>query len=1125
MKKTWLRASFRHTFVNLLLGLVLLSGGLAVADINDDDEAIERVYPTDWFRVKANDLDGDIVLEVTVPQPVISTVDLDGTTVTAVTLADAGSLLEPGEPALPFVATYIEISPDRDVSLEVVPRGITRHQLAAPLLPARGIDVEPLDPSPAHPLEWNAAVYNAAGPYPQAWSDMRGPYILRDLRLIQVAFFPVRYLAATNELEVAAGAEIRLRAGAKSADNVLASQAPITGSWSQLYRAAVTNYDSSRDDRTGIRENYTIIAPDTWLSYLLDLTQWKTQQGFNVFLVPLSQIGSNPDEDDLKAWLLTQYQSMETRPSFVLLAGDANNIPVNYTYSECEGANVVDDTDYAMLDGTDYLPDVFISRFPVNSTTSLNTVLVKTAYWERTPNMSDASYYRTAVMACSTLYPSQQYCKEQTADKLTTYLDYATIRTMYNWNYNSANTLISWFSNGASVVNYRGEGWYTRWNPGHQYEFTTSHVGQINNPNKVCILTSIGCGVGQFVNMEGFGEAWFKLGSSTSIKGAVGFIGPTYNTHTTTNNWLDRGIYHGLVRHDLHRLGPVMLFGKLFMHDHFWGTSTMYYIPTMIREFLQFGTPDVPYRSQLPQTLSVRTGFDVDSTDIAVRVRFPDGSKIRYAHVKIAYDNVVKIDYTDLSGITVLNVPPDLPNTSLDIVATAFNGLTYQGQVYFPDATGDLLITKVKPDIDTTVLAGDKVEIYNNGLAAVNLRGWSLGDLDKCDPAFVDSDVLLDPSEFAVVEFIDASAVGSVQNMPYGVYIRTNFTLDMSSEEDTVVLRDPRGRIVDGLAYHNGDGTASVNECGDVSRLTGSTSPLLRQDGGYWDGPNWVHDDDYERVTIDWSAYAGEGGDGVIQRLYNPYTSSWVFRNGTRGDGPDNFIVTSQANWGAFGPEVTPTPTSLPTETPGPSETPEPTGTMLPTETAIPPTATMEPTHNPSHTPRPTSTPTHRPTATPTVDPSATATPSPDPSAPATNTPTPLPPTRTPTPVLTATPTRTAGPELFIEVSCNQQVYLPGDRFTLMSRIWNPESAFSSAHFVILDVFGQYWFWPTWTEEVNYSRWTIPGPGELSYVYLDFIWPDGAGSLGGVKFWAALLDPTASELLCEPSMCEFAFLE
>jgi len=1065
-----------------------------------------------WFQIEQNDPAAEIVLRITIPEPDIALTQLGGETVTVVSLPGCGALTAAGQPALPFVSAFVSISPDRDVILAVEPLLTERRRLKAPVAPSRGPDAELFDVS--EPLLWNDTVYAGAGWLPAGAVELHAPEIFRDLRVVQVAFFPVRYAPATGEIEIVRDIRIRLKAGSVGGGNTLTRAAPITGTWAQLYEATVINFEQEDAQRESPRENYLIVAPDAFILELADLAAWKNEQGYNARAVAFSQIGETLTDTLLRSYLYNQYQNLETRPTYVLLVGDADIAPTHYFSSPSEGS-LLDDLYFSLMDGSDYLADFNFSRLPAANLTELRTMLAKWRYWERTPNMSEPLYYKTAVLAAANRYPSQQYTKEQTQDKLQNYLDFTRFYTMYSWTSGSATQVRNWLTQGASVLNYRGEGWFSGWNPANG-SFHSDQVEQIFNINKITMVTSIGCGVGQFnQSYDCFGETWMKLGSPTELRGAVVFIGPTGNTHTTYNNWLDRGIYGGLAWYKINRFAVAVNYGKMFMRDHFWGTPDEWRVESMAREYAVFGVPDTIWRTRLPVDLWVGTGFCRNSMGVTVRVRYPAGENIRYALVKLAWDDVVKAGYTDRDGIIEFEVPTGLNRDQLNITVTAQDGLPYVHELYFPDITGDLLITELKSDIEATGDAGDLVELYNQGAVPVNLRGWSLSDLDMSDPSFMTNDLELAPGEFAVIEFAGNSAFPFVQNTDYGVFIRADLTPDFSSSEDLIVLRDPRGRVVDCLAYHNGDGTASRNKAVDLSRLTGRTSALDRQEGGYWGGPDVVSQDEYELLTIDWSAYAGNGGEGSITRKYNPYTGRWLQTDGIRGDWPENFDVLAATSFGGYGPAVTPPPvTDTPQPTPEPSSTPaQPTMTPLPTESFTPgPSATPAPTVTPTPsiapTSEPTATPSAAPSATPTATPAVTLTP--PPTAEATATPSPEP---------------TAESEIILRLYTNKANYAPGDRFALISQTLNPYPALIVRHYLALDVAGSYWFWPSWTPDIDFANWTIPGPGNSRFTYLDFSWPSGAGSASGITFWAVLLDPSGTELVSDLVSCQFSFSE
>jgi len=188
--------------------------------------------------------------------------------------------------------------------------------------------------------------------------------------------------------------------------------------------------------------------------------------------------------------------------------------------------------------------------------------------------------------------------------------------------------------------------------------------------------------------------------------------------------------------------------------------------------------------------------------------------------------------------------------------------------------------------------------------------------------------------------------------------------------------------------------------------------------------------------------------------------------------------------------QTTPTPTPTPAST----ETPEPTPTNTPQPSA---TATLPATW----------TPTAPPTVTGTPEPSATITPAPTGTV----------------PLFTPTPELGVGPILELSGS----LFRPGDHFWLTCHPENGSSANLAVDlYIFLDVFGLYWFWPSWTPEVDSVQIELPpySAGE-TLALLDFLWPSSAGAAGGIRFWAGFLAPGASQLTGDYSMVEFGFSE
>lgn len=136
----------------------------------------------------------------------------------------------------------------------------------------------------------------------------------------------------------------------------------------------------------------------------------------------------------------------------------------------------------------------------------------------------------------------------------------------------------------------------------------------------------------------------------------------------------------------------------------------------------------------------------------------------------------------------------------------------------------------------------------------------------------------------------------------------------------------------------------------------------------------------------------------------------------------------------------------------------------------------------------------------------------------------------TPTPELTPSPTTTPPtatprPQVVVELALNQSVYYPGNQFQLVCHIENPGDTMDVEEYVILDVFGSYWFWENWTPALDFRLVTLPAQGDFNTMILNFSWPEGAGTLNGINLWAACLEPGTMTALSNIEMITFGYQE
>ncbi len=1083
---------------SLIFLFLTFSGIEAVHGEFDEEGSIGKAGDVGYeLEIVRNDIDSEVLIRVEVEEITVREKVIGDKIFSVVEIPEAGSLIKAGEPMLPVISRLFRISDTREAHVDVTPLRTRVIELTSPILPGQEMEIEDINEINS----WDKGLYSRDAVFPEERLKLGSPEILRDLRVMQVSYCPVSYNAEKNELEVAEEYEISIRAGEESTVNVKRGpKTPITSTWGDLYAAVIPNYDESETTREG-EEHYLVVIQSEMTPYLQEWQQWKEQEGFTVDVMTINYSTS---DSQLRNMIVSEYFSVN-KPVFVMLVGREHEIPVHdsyysyYWHGSPWSGYYTDDSYYSRIEGTDYLPDVFISRLPGKYSTP--TMLERALYWERTPNMVE-DYYSKAQMACSGLYESQQTVKEQTAERLVRVHNFETIYTAYDWNYSTKSILMGHIDDGVSIVNYRGEGWTSGWTPGHAYSFTYNDVEDLNNLNKPLVISSIGCGVCMFDSGICFGEAWMRLGDEDDIKGAVAVLGPTGNTHTTFNNWLDRGLYRGLAYDDLSYVSQAFLAGKLYMKERLSEYDEI--VEMQFGKFLQFGTPDTRYRTMYPREPAWGFAFSPTSMLRYICVRTAENWRAVGAKVAVEPEGGDRVILT-LGSKGEGSLDCAYGYDSVPVHIAGYNIKPFQADLNLRSDTGRLLITEVKPDIYTDGDYGDIVEIYNMDSQSIDLKNIIVTDLDLYDIPITKNSAVLQPGDIAVIHFIGPRGVESIVPTIYGLEIKSRAYPDFNSEEDQCVIRDGDGIILDGLAWHDADGIpATRNDYRDLSRFTPPTSYVGVADDGWFDAPDDTGSEEYEIYTIDWSQYAGMDGPGSIQRI----------SYGTL-DSKDSFEVREFTTWGLLSaPPHTPTPippTNTPTNTATASPTRTPTG--LPTDT-------------------PTRTPTLFPTWTPTY--TATKTPSPTFTATSIYSPTPFitqPPSMTPdvTPEPTG-PSPTPG-TIGIRLEMPKTTYYPGDICFLTATTYNyTGSVYPDVRImVILDVnIDIYWCWPSWAQcppGFDSLRTDIYEGENLHDVIDPFEWPEGAGSALDIHFHAGIVNYEVTRIIGDIDSFTFSYAE
>jgi hypothetical protein len=147
------------------------------------------------------------------------------------------------------------------------------------------------------------------------------------------------------------------------------------------------------------------------------------------------------------------------------------------------------------------------------------------------------------------------------------------------------------------------------------------------------------------------------------------------------------------------------------------------------------------------------------------------------------------------------------------------------------------------------------------------------------------------------------------------------------------------------------------------------------------------------------------------------------------------------------------------------------------------------------------------------------------------------PPEQTPTPVPSPTPEQTDTPAATpsttptplvtgVTITMPAHQYQPGDPCycTVIVTNGDPEPLIDHPLIVILDVYGEYFFAPSFTGDFDYYPGPWPAGATPVETLPEFTWPDTGTSASGIIWYAAITDPAVTRIVGEWDAWEFGWL-
>lgn len=629
-------------------------------------------------------------------------------------LPNGGHTSDYGKAELPTLSFYVAVPQGAEVQLDY---DISDYKILT------NYDVYPSQPPKPEtegftdpPFTMNESFYSRDEFYPDSVVEITSEAIMRGCRIIRVSVFPFAYNPVTKLLCKYESIDISIDFIGGTGEFIpkrLRSTyfQPLFDAYlinaQSVERAEVNNPTNPGALGRSNRADLLIVVYDDFYDEILPLAEWRHQTGIETKVVKWSDVGTNAQ--DLRDYVSDAYHNWELPPSFLLIVGDADHIPVNYLYTHpYHGSYTGTDHWYVAFDGNDYLPELHAGRISVEDETELTTVVNKILDYSKTPYMG-TNWFDDVLLAAYQEYGRYFiYTSERIYDFLSP-LGYNCNRQYQGSSPPGSTTgVIDAINNGVIIANHRDHG--AAQNDGYAYtgwsypRFDTTHIPNLNNGEMYPVMYALHCDSGWFDgetdsnsgNWESIGE----VGIRVENKGFVAVIASTRVSYSGYNDELCVGLFDAMwsdfdpnypnggstnpYTTEVYRISQVLNYGKFWLHDKYivpGGCPPYPWTPSYAASRATFemihvhGDPTMEVWTAFPQNLDVEYTILLDILQVLVT---SNGNPVEGALVCITQESGLYVKgLTDATGSVDLGT--SLASTEeITLTVTAHNYLYYQ---------------------------------------------------------------------------------------------------------------------------------------------------------------------------------------------------------------------------------------------------------------------------------------------------------------------------------------------------------------------------------------------------------------------------------------------------------------
>ena len=486
--------------------------------------------------------------------------------------------------------------------------------------------------------------------------------------------------------------------------------ASVSPAFIDAYKELADNYETSYlRDLAVARPKMLMISHNNLANYQTAFVNWKKAQGFDVYVVNKSDIGTTLTQ--FKQFILNHYNQYHC--DYLLLLGDVDGygsytIPTAFYPSPEYAENDADDHQYTLLEGDDYFPEMLVGRLSFNDISEFMTMANKTVTYEKSPSMANTNWMTRGLAVAGNyaegglrpITPVQM--SRWLRNKMLDY-GYATVDTVfYPPTYPGTSSIVSSINQGVQFISYRGWGDANGW---HYPSFHNPDLNSTNNGPRMPVVFSIVCNTGDFANSvnPSFGEKWMRMGSVAQPNGCVAFVGPSdLHTKTRLNNSISSGAFRSIFDYGVRGFASSVLMGKIELYKNFPNEiAPNQYVAFYYHVYNIQADPSLNMWVLVPQVLG----------DNIVNEGMPDFAQS---------DSHIRVSAANLEGAIVSGTKNGTDFT----YAKVENGFAILP--IDPEQTGDLTVTVSKPNVVPLVKTLFPNTMAHIGIVSNNAAGMTL---------------------------------------------------------------------------------------------------------------------------------------------------------------------------------------------------------------------------------------------------------------------------------------------------------------------------------------------------------------------------------------------------------------